>query len=110
MIPQIPNSTALENFFAGLPGRGNQLIGNPLLQTVSKWYGGFFQDDWRIKPRLMLNLGLRYNYATPLHEDNNQLGSFNPKLGLVQQGQWRPTRARSPRLERLQLRLRVPHA
>jgi hypothetical protein len=80
-------STTLEDFFAGRPGRGNQLIGNPLLQTSSKWYAGFFQDDWRITPRVMLNLGLRYNYATPLHDASNHLGNFDPKLGLVQQGQ-----------------------
>jgi hypothetical protein len=35
----------------------------------------------------MLNLGLRYNYATPLHDANNHLGNFSPTLGLVQQGQ-----------------------
>jgi hypothetical protein len=80
-------STTLEDFFAGVPGRGNQLIGNPRLETVSKWYAGFFQDDWRITSKMMLNLGLRYNYATPLRDATNHLGNFDPVRGLVQQGQ-----------------------
>jgi hypothetical protein len=31
-----------------------------------KYYGGFFQDDWRISSRLTVNLGLRYEYTTPV--------------------------------------------
>jgi hypothetical protein len=60
-------------------------------------YAGFVQDDWRIQPRWMLNLGLRYEYATPIKEVNNLFGNFDPKLGIVQQGQasvgstlWKP--------------------
>jgi TonB dependent receptor len=86
-VPQVPHSTALEAFFAGLPGRGTLLIGNPGLETISYGYGMFFQDDWRITPRIMLNLGLRYNYKTPLHDIHNHLGNFDPNLGMVQQGQ-----------------------
>ena len=46
----------------------------------SHWYGGFFQDDWRIKPRVTLNLGLRYEYYTSPVERNNYLGNFNPNV------------------------------
>jgi hypothetical protein len=67
---------------------------------------GFLQDDWRMKPRLMLNLGLRYEYASPIKEVNGLLGNFDPALGLVQQGQpsvgdtlWKPDRKNfSPRV------------
>jgi hypothetical protein len=35
-------------------------------QVVLHWlFGGYFQDDWRILPRLTLNLGLRYFLQTP---------------------------------------------
>jgi outer membrane receptor protein involved in Fe transport len=30
-------------------------------------YNFYFQDAWKISPRLMLNYGLRYEVTTPLH-------------------------------------------
>ena len=33
----------------------------------------FVQDDYRLTPKLTLNLGLRYEYATPPREKDNQL-------------------------------------
>lgn len=34
-------------------------------------YAGYVQDNWKIKPRLSLTLGLRYEYWTVLKEKNN---------------------------------------
>jgi hypothetical protein len=92
-----PISCPLEDFFSGTPQKGIVNIGHGI--RTMKWmhYAGFVQDDWRIKPRWMLNLGLRYEYATPIREVNNLFGNFDPKLGIVQQGQasvgstlWKP--------------------
>jgi opacity protein-like surface antigen len=82
-----PTSCPLEDFFAGNPGRGQQLVGNPSIRAISKVYGVFGQDDWRITQKLIVNLGLRWEYRSPFHEVNNLLGSFDPTLGLIQQGQ-----------------------
>jgi hypothetical protein len=93
MTPQIPNSglrdvsTPLEDFFAGNPSRGFLLSGERFRTAISKAYSGFVQDDWRIVPRLMLNVGLRYSYISPYREINNLYGNFDPALGMVQQGQ-----------------------
>jgi hypothetical protein len=95
--PQIPGSTPLEDFFAGNPTRAIQLVGNGLLAVTWRKTAAFFEDDWRIMPKLMLNLGLRWEYTSPIKSDNGLLGSFDPTLGLVQQGQasvgstlWKP--------------------
>jgi hypothetical protein len=54
--------------------------------TRNSVYAAFVQDDWRLSPRLTLNLGLRYDLTTVLHDRDNILASFNPALGLVQEG------------------------
>ena len=38
----------------------------------------YVQDDWKAAPRLTLNLGVRYEFATPQWEANNRLGNFDP--------------------------------
>ena len=37
--------------------------------------GGFVQDNWKLNPKLTLNLGVRYDYQSPLREEHN-LGSI----------------------------------
>ncbi|MFP5378615.1 MAG: TonB-dependent receptor, partial [Vicinamibacteria bacterium] len=38
----------------------------------------YLQDDFRVNDRLTVNLGLRYEYATPWWEANNVLSNFDP--------------------------------
>ena len=37
----------------------------------------YVKDDWRVKPWLTLNLGVRYDVYTPLSEINNKLSNFD---------------------------------
>jgi hypothetical protein len=39
---------------------------------------GFVEDDWKVTPRLTLNLGLRYDFATPALEGRNRIANFDP--------------------------------
>jgi hypothetical protein len=50
-----------------------QGFGNYLYSIPTNAIGFWFQDDWKLSPKLTLNLGLRYD---------NDLGIFNPNLTL----------------------------
>jgi hypothetical protein len=79
-------STPLEDFLAGDPRQATFLAGDPT-RNLSQWlYAGFIQDDWRITPKLTLNLGLRYEFQAVPTESNNLLGNFEPSVGFEQVG------------------------
>jgi len=84
--PPFPGNTPLERFLSGVPSRAFVLLGTKTLHLTTQQYAGFAEDDWRVTPRLTLNLGLRYEYLTPLKESNNLLGNFDPSVGLEQVG------------------------
>jgi carboxypeptidase family protein/TonB-dependent receptor-like protein len=43
----------------------------------------FVQDDYRVSPKLTANVGLRYEYATPPLERDNQFANFDPATGTM---------------------------
>ena len=45
----------------------------PEVHNRSKETGFYAQDDWKVTPRLTLNLGLRYEWSTPYDEAQNRL-------------------------------------
>jgi len=68
----------LQSFLLGSPQNGIILVGDPTSVSRTHSYAGFVQDDWRVKPRLTLNLGLRYEYSGRPSERNNYIANFDP--------------------------------
>ncbi len=76
-IPADPTSYDLADFYFGLPSniaQGSNLVTN-LRQHVHSLY---VQDDWRVTPKLTLNVGLRWEFATPIYERDNLWSNFDP--------------------------------
>ncbi|MGH9497696.1 MAG: TonB-dependent receptor domain-containing protein [Terriglobales bacterium] len=60
----------------------------PEVHNRSKETGFYAQDDWKVTPRLTLNLGLRYEWSTPYDESQNRLqfSDFTGNSGVVVPG------------------------
>ena len=80
------NSTGLEDFLAGDASSVSLLEGSPARTFTQKDVSGFFEDSWRATSKLTVNLGLRYEYFTPLSDINNLIGNWQPSVGFQQQG------------------------
>ena len=81
----------------GAAGTGNSiasfLLGYPSATLRTKYLAeptysanelsGYVQDDWRTRPWLTLNLGLRYDYYPPLTEADNQISNVDLSAGVI---------------------------
>jgi hypothetical protein len=62
----------------GLPGSASIARSADYIEQSGSW-GFFVQDDWKLTPKLTVNLGVRYEFETPLHERFNRSAlGFDP--------------------------------
>ncbi len=73
-------------------GLADMLLGLPTTSVIStltyfgnrqKVYGGFIQDDVKLTPTLTLNLGVRYDYTSPIKEAHNRQSNFDFATGQI---------------------------
>ena len=83
----VPDNTqcggdSLASFLMGQISTGNPYGSTYEIQfepaTQNYQFAGFGQDNWKITPKLTLNLGLRYDVSLPRTERHNRMNWFDP--------------------------------
>jgi hypothetical protein len=54
------------------------------------YFAGYFQDDWKMTPKLTLNIGVRWDFFGPINEQNGGQANFVP-IALPEKGIGQPT-------------------
>ncbi len=81
-----PTNNAVANLLLGAPVVFYQGLGD-FARDLSVWQGSVFaQDEWRLTPRVTLNVGLRYERINPFIEAQDRFNGFIPGV----QSQVRP--------------------
>ncbi len=90
---------SVTDFLAGRAVSYNRNIGNPYIGQRATEYNFYVQDDWQVHPRLVLNLGLRYEFNSVPGEVNGLIdprytfapdrNNFAPRFGFA----WRADRS-----------------
>jgi hypothetical protein len=76
----------IEQLLLGKADNADREFGNTHRYITQNSVGFYAQDDWKIKPRLTLNFGLRYEINGTIRDKNNQEANFFPDRGFIQVG------------------------
>jgi len=72
------NGSGFATFLLGALDGSSQMIGGPAPDPHVEFYGMFFQDDWKVNRRLTVNLGLRNEYETAVHDPAHNFRRRSP--------------------------------
>jgi hypothetical protein len=68
---------AFASFLLGLPSGGFITTVTPNIDYRRQIYSAYANDDFKVTPRLTLNLGLRYEFFSTVKEANNEQATFD---------------------------------
>jgi hypothetical protein len=71
------------DFLLGLPQQTSLQSGTNSYDFRANAFDAYAQDDFRFRPNLSFNLGLRYEYNGPYTEANNQIANLNVASGFT---------------------------
>jgi len=77
------NVAALADFLEGEVYSAGIVQGDPVRKVFEDSFSLFAHDNWQVSSRLNLNLGLRYDSTSPVHDGKQDLSTFLPDQGLV---------------------------
>lgn len=69
---------AFADLLLGNPFTASRVVGKGVETGRSFWHGYYFNDDWKVNRRLVVNLGLRYEYNSPLLDVLDRRSTFYP--------------------------------
>jgi hypothetical protein len=82
-VQGVYNFSSMNNFIAGNYISFQQAFGVPEQLQSNPNFGVFVQDEWRVRRKITINAGLRYDaqfLPEPIQTDSN---NFSPRLGIV---------------------------
>ncbi|MFN7925306.1 MAG: TonB-dependent receptor [Bryobacteraceae bacterium] len=66
------------DFLLGVPYTASRVVGKGVETGRSWWHGYYVQDDWKVNRKLTFNIGLRYEYISPLADNLDRRSTFWP--------------------------------